>query len=112
MRSRSLPDPADAWTPDDARRLFEELRRSGGTLAEFARRHGIAPSRLYWWKKRLANDSPSLKTLSFVPATVVAAETAGAIAVVRLPNGIEIEIANGSPNLIAAIVTELTRSTP
>lgn len=107
---RSIPDPRDAWTADGARRLFEEWRRAGGSLAEFARRHGIAPARLYWWRKRLAEEPPGLEALSLVPATVMAAESASAI--VRLPNGIAIEVANGSPGLIAAIVAELSRSTP
>jgi len=79
------------------------------SLAAFSRQRGIAPARLYWWKKRLA--SSALPSLSLIPATVVEldAETTAAM-VVRLPNGISIEIATGSPSVVAALVAELTRT--
>jgi len=105
---RSIPDPRDAWTPDEARRLLDEHRRVGGPLAEFARQHGISPARLYWWKKRLANQSPNLMALSLVPASVTSAEPVAIT--IRLPSGIAIESTNASPAWIASIVTELSRS--
>ncbi len=79
------------------------------SLAAFSRQHGIAPPRLYWWKTRLATSA--LRSLSLIPATVVEldAETTAAM-VVRLPNGISIEIATGSPMVVAALVAELTRT--
>ena len=55
-------------TPDEARRLFDEHQRLGGSLAEFARQRGISPARLYWWKKRLAEERPNRTPLSLVPA--------------------------------------------
>lgn len=104
---RSLPDPSDSWTPDDARRIFDEWRQSGDSLAAFARRHGISSARLYWWRKRLGTESLELRTLSLVPATV----TDGAAAItIRLPNGIGIEAASATPAWIAAVVAELSRS--
>lgn len=108
---RSIPDPRDSWTPDEARQIFDEHRRCGGSLAQFARRHGIEPARLYWWKKRLAGERADLTTLALVPATVTtaAAETAGIT--IRLPNGIAIEAASSAPTWIAAVVAELSRST-
>jgi transposase-like protein len=77
------------WTPDDARRVLEEHRRVGGPLAEFARRHSISSARLYWWRKRLADERPNLTALSLVPATVVSPESAGIT--IRMPSGIAIE---------------------
>lgn len=53
---RSLPNPTDVWSLDDARRIFDEWRRSGASLAAFARRHRYAVARLYWWKRRLATE--------------------------------------------------------
>ncbi|HEX5449027.1 MAG TPA: hypothetical protein VFW85_03115 [Gaiellaceae bacterium] len=111
MRTPRVPDPTDYWTPEEARLLLDEWQRSGGPLAAFARRCGVAPRRLYWWKKQLAGSPPA--SLSLIPATIVGSEApASAPITVRLPSGIAIEIANASPSLVAAIVSELTRSQP
>lgn len=85
--------------------------RVGGSLAEFARRHGIAPARLYWWRRRLETEPADLTTLSLVPATVTTASAAMAAITIRLPNGIAIEATSATPAWIAAVVTELSRST-
>lgn len=104
MRTR-FPDPADSWSDDDARVVLDEWRRSGDSIAAFARKHGVTAPRLYWWKKRLvASAAP---TLSLVPATIVTRE---ATIVIRLPGDVTIEVADASPNWVAAIVAELTRS--
>ena len=104
MRTR-FPDPAAAWTDDDARVALDEWRRSGDSIAAFARKHGVTAPRLYWWKKRLA--APATARLSLVPATIVMSEASIAI---RLPGDVKIEVANASPSWVAAIVTELTRT--
>lgn len=106
MRTRP-PDPRDIWSNDDARFLLDEWRRSGETLAAFSRRHGIAPPRLYWWKKKLgpvvATARPAL-----VPAAIVSESVVQLT--IRLPGELTIEVADASPSFIAAIVAELTRS--
>lgn len=107
---RPIPDPRQTWTAEDARRVLDEWQRGGGSLAEFSRQHDIDPARLYWWRKRLANDAPKLTALSLVPATVVSSESAAIM--IRLPNGIVIESANASPTWLATVVAELTRSSP
>lgn len=103
-----MPDPDDAWSPDDARRIFDEWKRSGESLAAFGRRHRYASARLYWWRKRLAIDPVDLTTLSLVPATI----TSEALApiTIRLPNGIGIEATSATPAWIAAVIAELSRS--
>jgi hypothetical protein len=106
MRTRP-PQPGDIWTDDDARYLLDEWRRSGDTLAAFARKHGFAPSRLYWWKKKV-EPSPRSVPLSLVPATIVS--ESGVRLTIRLPGEVTIEVADASPNLVAAIVAKLTRS--
>ena len=103
---RTVPDPRDAWTPDEARRLFDEHQRVGGSLAGFARQRGISPARLYWWKKRLAGEPPNLSALSLVPATVISS----AAVTIRLPNGIAVDFAQATPEMIARVVGELARS--
>jgi transposase-like protein len=113
MRTR-LPDPADSWTDDDARVALDEWRRSGESIAAFARKHGVAAPRLYWWKKKLrapmaassARSKPTTPMLSLVPASIL---LAGAALTIRLPGEVSIEVANASPSWVAAIVAELTR---
>ena len=105
---RLLPDGSVAWCADDARRVFEEWKRSGESLAAFGRRHGYAAERLYWWRRRLAAEPAELMTLSLVPATVTT-ETAPPITI-RLPNGIGIEATSATPAWIAELVAELSRS--
>lgn len=107
---RFHPDRLDAWSPEDARRIFAEWRRSGETLAAFGRRHGYSAARLYWWRKRLAlgGDTVELSRLTLAPASVTS-EAATTITI-RLPNGIGIETTSATPAWIAAVVAELSRS--
>lgn len=113
MRKR-LPDRDDIWTPEDARRVLDEAEQSGEPLAAFARRHGVAPARLYWWKKRLATDRPAATavtpTLSLVPAMVTREPTLALV--VRLAGDVTVEIADATPSTIVAITAALARSLP
>jgi transposase-like protein len=108
------PPSSDArrthWTEEDARQVLDEWRRSGDTLAAFARARGLVPERIAWWRKRLAGSrSTTGPALTLVPATVVTMEPA---VVLRLPNGLALEVSNASPSWIAAVARELTRSVP
>jgi transposase-like protein len=42
------------WTTQDARAVLAAQAQSGESLSAFARRHGLTPQRLCWWRKRLA----------------------------------------------------------
>ncbi len=104
----AIPDPADAWTDDDARRILDEWRRSGDSIAAFARKHGVAAPRLYWWRKKLGAAARTASALSLVPATIIT--DGGAALTIRLPGEIAIELASASPSWVAAMIAELTRS--
>jgi hypothetical protein len=105
MRKTKLPDPRDAWTEDDARRVLAAQQRSSESIAAFARAQGLTAARLYWWKKRLASSATPISTMTLIPAAVIAdADTA---VVIRTPGGIEIEAANASPSWVAAVVAAL-----
>ena len=96
------------WNEEKAREVLEEWKRSGETIAVFSRKHGLVPERLYIWRKRFAAEiSAPTGALSLVPATVVSTE---ADLVVRLRDGVVIEVTNASPRWVATMVTELTRS--
>jgi hypothetical protein len=109
MRNTLLPDLPPDWTEDDARLVLDEWRQSGQSIAAFARARHMSAPRLYWWRKRLPKNLVTAPMMSLVPAKIVARSEATAI-VIRMPSGIAIEIANASPSWIAAIVTELERS--
>jgi transposase-like protein len=57
------------WTEAEAQAMLEAYEASGLSVAEFARRHGLGPQRLRWWKKRRAEEAGP--ALSFVPVHVV-----------------------------------------
>lgn len=89
----------DPWTEDEAREALSAARRSGLSLAAFARRHGLSGPQLYWWHMRIRTHScvEPARPLSFVPvvaapASVVTAgstgiEVAVGGAVIRLQPG-------------------------
>lgn len=58
------------WTEAEAQAVLEAYEASGLSVAEFARRHGLGPQRLRWWKKRRAEEAAP--ALSFVPVHVAA----------------------------------------
>ena len=44
------------WTEVEARAALRACRRSGLSMAEYAKRHGIVAQRLYWWSKKLGDS--------------------------------------------------------
>jgi transposase-like protein len=110
MRDTRLPDPRAVWTEEDARCVLHAQRRSGEAIAGFARAHGIAASRLYWWKKRLSPSVAPISTMTLVPAAIVADDAAAVV--IRMPGGIEIEATSATASWVAAVVTALARPAP
>jgi transposase-like protein len=106
---KQVPDPAGTWTDDDARAVLEEWRRSGDSIAAFARRHSVPAWRLYSWREKLRTTAKpgAAPTLTLVPASIVA--VSGATLTLRLPGEVSIDIANASPSWVATLVAELTR---
>ncbi len=115
------------WSEKEARVVVEAWRRSGRALSTFAREHGISVERLGWWSRKLVgpkgsrdrkqrerNDGYGYAPIEFVPA-VLAGDSGvrDAVVVVRLPDGIEIELhdaARASAVEVAQLVAELRRS--
>lgn len=106
MRTQ-FPNPTAVWTADDARVVLDEWRRSGESVAAFARKHGLSAPRLYWWKKQLTSRQAD-QALSLVPATIVTRTREASIAI-RLPGNVTIDVTSASPSWVAAIVAELAR---
>jgi hypothetical protein len=43
------------WTEEQARETLEDLAESGESAAVFARRKGLSPRRIAYWKKRIGS---------------------------------------------------------
>ena len=55
------------WSEHEARSAIAAWRKSGVSIDEFAKAHGLVPQRLYWWRKRLESTvdetQPAVKLL-------------------------------------------------
>lgn len=60
----------ERWTEQDARRVLDAWEKSGEPVAVFARRMGVIPQRLFWWRKRLSRATSGEPSVAFVPVTV------------------------------------------
>ena len=64
------------WSEEEGRLVVEAWQTSGDSVPTFARRAGLAPQRVYWWKERLGRSEDASKpasattTSTFVPLTV------------------------------------------
>jgi transposase-like protein len=110
MRNQRLGEATEGWTEDEARTALERWRRSGDTIAAYARAHGVSAPRLYWWRRRLSGTASTPEPgseIRLAPATIVSA----AVTVeVRLPSGVVVEVTGASPSWTAAMIAELTRA--
>lgn len=81
----------DPWTEDEAREALSAARRSGLSIAAFARRHGLSPPQVYWWHLRI-HTHPEVergRPLAFVP--VVPAREPASVAP-SLAGGLELVV--------------------
>lgn len=93
MRSRSSKT-SERWTPEHAESLLDEAERSGLSDRAFAKRRGIDPQRLWWWRKRLDKTRTQEAQVGFVELAMRSPPTARATDSVTA-NRIEILLGNG-----------------
>jgi len=82
----------DPWTQDEALEALSAARRSGMSLAAFARRHGLSAPQLYWWHTRI-HTHPGVergRPLAFMPMVAVQASAAASSAPVA--GGLELAV--------------------
>ena len=104
------------WTEKEGREFLRQWRRSGQSVAAFARDHGIEPQRLHYWRKRVEGTGKpgeegggmSTRAEKFIPGVVVGIGT-GAPVTVRLDGRVVVE-ANAVRDLEPSWLAELVRA--
>ena len=76
------------WSEHEARSAIAAWRKSGVSIDEFAKAHGIVPQRLYWWRKRLeSKPSDHAAPVKLLPVEVAATRARGEPVAVFLRTG-------------------------
>jgi transposase len=89
------------WSRDDKMRIIEETLAPGAVVTEIARRHGIATSLVFTWRRRARLATVAAAGPRLVPVQVAAAEsvrsieTPAAIPARKRRGVIEIELFDG-----------------
>ncbi len=89
------------WSRDDKMRIIEETLAPGAVVTEIARRHGIATSLVFTWRRRARLATVASAGPRLVPVQVAAAESVRSIeALAAMPPRkrrglIEIELGDG-----------------
>jgi len=97
--STSLADRR--WRQEDAERVLAAWEESGLSLSKFAGQQGVNVQRLSWWRKQLEERGHAggrgrkrrAVAVSFIPAVLSASPH---MVVLRLPRGVEIEVADAA----------------
>ncbi len=105
------------WTAEAKARIVAESCMAGETVSGVARRHGLAPSQLFAWRRQLrrAREAGAETAVGFVPVIVDrpggrAAPPAGAerAAIEVELAGARLRIGNdASPSLVGAVIAAL-----
>lgn len=88
------------WAPSEKRRIVAEMALPGTNVSALARRHGVAQSQLYQWRKLFAGDVAPAAAPRFVAVTVTPASPEPAVQrsepqSLNVPSRIEIELKDG-----------------
>jgi transposase len=67
------------WSRDDKMRIIEETLAPGAVVTEIARRHGIATSLVFTWRRRARLATAASAGPRLVPVQVTAAESVRSI---------------------------------
>lgn len=99
------------WTDSRARREVEAWKRSGESMAAYARKHGYPAHRLSWWQKRLAREAEAAETtpVEFAPAVITGARRSPVVVAVG-GDGVRLEVGDPGavhPGWLAELATAL-----
>lgn len=91
--AKSKSSRSSRWTASEARRVLDRVARSGGTVKQFAREHGLGVERLYRWRRRLQRRGPVAEAgPRFAEVTIRPTAPAAAIEI-ELPGGVCLRVA-------------------
>ena len=97
------------WSEDEKRRIVADAGVPGAVVSEVARRHQVAESCIYAWRRRF--DDPGLVPVLIAPSGMPPLvdprpAVAAAPAVVTLPDGTRVEVdLRHRPSAIRALLT-------
>jgi len=95
------------WTDREARVALSFLRRSGLSVAAFARREGLSRSRLVYWRSRMEAQSAPL---ALAPVTVIETRRSGAVAIECLSGRVVRIEGNVDDVLLARVIAAAERA--
>jgi transposase-like protein len=108
-----------AWTEAEGRRVVDAWEASGELVTTFARKVGLVPQRVYWWRDRLGRrpaaapvqEAQEGSVPAFLPVTIRMAPTLPGSAAVTIctPEGLRVEV-TALDATSAAWVATLVRS--
>lgn len=111
MRSRGKPRSRRRFTRDDRQRLVSAWRRSGLSQTRFAREHGLDASYLSRWKTEFPDERADLVAVDVVEGLQPTLPTAASPFCLRLPSGIEVEVApDFDSSALARLIVALDRA--
>ena len=91
--AKSNSSRSPRWTASQARRVLDRVARSGLSVKQFAREHGLGVERLYRWKRRLQRARPRADAAArFAEVTIRPSAVAGTIEI-ELSGGVFLRIA-------------------
>ncbi len=113
------------WSPEEKARLVAEAFAPGSIVSHVARRHGVAESCLYAWRKqltqsRLERGRNEASVPRLIPVSVACSElpepapdaAAPRWAVVTLPDGTRLEVGVGYPAQALQVLVAALRGRP
>jgi transposase len=62
-----------AWSAEEKARIIAESYAAGETVSGVARRHGLTPSQLFWWRRAARQAVAKDEAIGFAPVVVGAA---------------------------------------
>jgi transposase len=118
------------WTAEDKAQIVAETLSAGETVCAVARRHGLSPQQVFWWRRQARQLSAEAGNAApqFVPAVVEASAPTGTVPrqrekqsrqVDQISGLIEVEIAGATVRIgrgadaktVAAVVRALKAET-
>ncbi|WP_245433581.1 IS66-like element accessory protein TnpA [Methylocystis hirsuta] len=93
-----------SWNRDDKRRIVDESREEGASIAEVARRHALNANQLFTWRREFNLDPAARKTITPILPVTIAPDTAAEGSTSGSRGQMEIVLSEGDRILVWADV--------